>query len=47
MRWEGGLNMRTLAPPEDLLLFERYPVRFWQAVSALLFIALIASLVLR
>lgn len=44
---EGGLNMRTLAPPEDLLLFERYPVRFWQAVSALLFIALIASLVLR
>ena len=43
---EGGGALRT-RPPRSLPLVERHPVGFWQAISALLAIALIASLLLR
>ncbi|MGE8141450.1 bifunctional protein-serine/threonine kinase/phosphatase [Novosphingobium sp. NPDC080210] len=43
---EGG-GALDLGPPRKTALIEREPVRFWQAVSALLGAALIASLLLR
>ncbi|WP_068081311.1 bifunctional protein-serine/threonine kinase/phosphatase [Novosphingobium rosa] len=43
---EGGAAVER-RPTRPLPLIERYPVRFWQAVSLVLLIALVASLVLK
>ncbi|WP_206239706.1 bifunctional protein-serine/threonine kinase/phosphatase [Novosphingobium terrae] len=43
---EGGAAVER-RPMRPLPLIERYPVRFWQAVSLVLLIALVASLVLK
>jgi serine/threonine protein kinase len=44
---ETGPERAPLGVARPRTLYERYPVRFWQGVSALLALALIASLLLR
>jgi hypothetical protein len=41
---ENGPAAASASAPQPLTLYQRFPVRFWQAVSALLALGLIASL---
>jgi hypothetical protein len=47
MEMEQGPVRAPLAVRRPLTLYERSPLRFWQGVSALLLLALAASLLLR
>jgi len=44
---EAGMATGAPAPPVRVTLYERNPVRFWQVVSVLLLVALVASWVVR